>query len=76
VWANVATLSSGMTQAAGRQRPLNSLVESCNRHSSDTSAYLKDILERLPTHPTDWLGEVLSDTWIVANHDVRRKVAS
>jgi hypothetical protein len=31
------------------------------------SAYLKDVLERLPTHPADPLGELLPDAWL-ADH--------
>jgi hypothetical protein len=33
----------------------------------DPLAYLKDIRERLPTYPTDRLGERLPDAWVVAN---------
>ena len=49
---------------------------SCKRHRVDPFAYLKDILERLPTHPADRLGELLPDAWIAANPDAQRKVAS
>ena len=55
---------------------LYSLVGSCKRHHIDPFAYLKDILERLPTHPTDRLGELLPDAWVAANPDARRRVAS
>jgi transposase len=55
---------------------LYSLVGSCKRHGVDPFAYLKDILERLPTHPADRLGELLPDAWIGANPDARRRVAS
>jgi hypothetical protein len=37
---------------------------------------LKDILERLPTHPADQLGELLPDAWLAAHPQARRKVAS
>jgi hypothetical protein len=40
---------------------LYSLVGSCNRHQVVPFAYLKDILERLPTRPADRLGELLLD---------------
>jgi hypothetical protein len=46
------------------------------RHRVDPFAYLKDILERLPAHPADRLGELLPDAWIAANPDARRRVAS
>jgi hypothetical protein len=65
-----------MTQTDGRQRPLDRLAGSCNRHFCDTSAYLKDILERLPTHASDRLGNVVPDTWIVANPHMRPKLVS
>ena len=55
---------------------LNSLVGSCKRHLVDPFAYLKDILERLPSHPVDRLGELLPDAWNAANPDARRKAAS
>jgi transposase len=55
---------------------LYSLVGSCNRHHVDPFAYLKDILERLPTHPSDRLGELLPDAWIAMNPHARRKKAS
>jgi transposase len=55
---------------------LYSLVGSCKRHRVDPFAYLKDVLERLPTHPADRLGELLPDAWVAANPDARRPVAS
>ena len=55
---------------------LYSLVGTCKRHQIDPFAYLKDILERLPTHPADRLGELLPDAWIAAHPQARRKVAS
>ena len=53
-----------------------SLVGSCKRHRVDPFAYLKDILERLPTHPADRLGELLPDAWIAAKPNAQRRVAS
>jgi transposase len=55
---------------------LYSLVGTCNRHQIDPFAYLKDILERLPTHAADQLGELLPDMWIAANPQARVKLAS
>ena len=55
---------------------LYSLLASCKRHHVDPYAYLKDILERLPAHPADRLGEFLPNAWIAANPDARRRVAS
>jgi hypothetical protein len=39
-------------------------------------AYLKDVLERLPSHPVDRLGELLPDAWIAKNPKARREIAS
>jgi transposase len=55
---------------------LYSLVGSCRRHQVDSFAYLKDVLERLPSHPVDRLGELLPDAWVSAHAQARRKVAS
>ena len=55
---------------------LYSLVASCKRHQVDPFPYIKDTLERLPTHPANRLGELLPDAWIAANPDARRRVAS
>jgi hypothetical protein len=55
---------------------LYSLVTSCKRHHADPFAYLKAILERLPVHPADQLGELLPDAWIAANPHARRRMAS
>jgi len=30
--------------------------------------YLRDVLERLPSHPPEWLAELLRDVWARAQH--------
>jgi hypothetical protein len=55
---------------------LYSLVGSCKRHRVDPFSYFNDLLERLPTHPVDRLGELLPDAWVAAHPQARRKVAS
>ena len=55
---------------------LYSVVGSCKRLGGDPFAYLKDVLERLPTHPIDRLAELLPDVWFAAHPRARRKVAS
>jgi transposase len=55
---------------------LYSLVGSCKRHQVDPFVYLKDILERLPTHPVDQLGELLPDVWVTTHPQARRKKAA
>jgi hypothetical protein len=42
----------------------------------DPFAYLKDVPERLPTHPADRLGELLPDAGVAARPQARRRVAS
>jgi hypothetical protein len=55
---------------------LYSLVAGCKRHHVDPFAYLKDVVERLPTHPTKALGELLPDAWLEARPEARRRTAS
>jgi hypothetical protein len=55
---------------------LYSLLGSCKRHQVDPFTYLKDVLERSPSHPADRLGELLPDAWVAAHPQARRKVAS
>ena len=44
-----------------------SLAGSSKRLKVDPFAYLKDILERLPTNPNDRLDKHLLDAWVAAN---------
>jgi hypothetical protein len=46
------------------------------RHKIDPVASLKDVLERLPTHPDDRPGKLLPNAWIAVNPFARLKVAS
>jgi hypothetical protein len=55
---------------------LYSLVASCKRHRVDPFAYLKDILERSPTHPAKALGDLFPDAWLEAHPEGRRRAAS
>jgi hypothetical protein len=52
---------------------LYSLVGSCKRHRIDPFAYLRDVLERLPTQAAERLGELLPDAWIAVNPQARRR---
>ncbi len=51
-------------------------VASCKRLGGDPFAYLKDVLERLPTHSIYRLAELLPDAWLAAHPRARRKIAS
>ena len=53
-----------------------SLVGSCKRHCVDPFAYLKDVLEQLPTHPAKLLGKLLPDAWSEAHPEARRRAVS
>jgi hypothetical protein len=55
---------------------LYSLVASCGRHHIDPLAYLKHILERMPTHPAARLVELLTDAWLEAHPQARLEAAS
>ena len=54
---------------------LYTLVGSRKRLQVDPFAYLKDVLDRLPTHPAERLGELLPDAWIAVNPFARLKMA-
>jgi transposase len=69
-------LFAGSDRGGRTAATLYSLVASCKRHQVDTFAYLKDTLERLPTHPAGRLGELLPDVRIGADPGARCRVAS
>ena len=47
---------------------LFSFTATCKHLHVDTFAYLRDVLGRLPTHPTDRLEELLPHRWQSASH--------
>ena len=50
---------------------LTSLIATCKRLGVDPFTYLRDVLERISTHPQNRLAELLPDQW----RDARRVVA-
>jgi hypothetical protein len=66
---------SGGDRGGRTAATLYSVVASCNRPHVDPCAYLKDVLQRLPEHPADRLGEFLPDVWMTANPDARRNAS-
>ena len=44
---------------------LTSLIATCNRLGIDPFAYLRDILDRISTHPQGRLAELLPDLWML-----------
>jgi hypothetical protein len=69
-------LFDGSDRGGRTAATLYSLVAGCKRHHVDPFSHLKDILERLPTHPAKALGEFLPDAWLEARPEARRRTAS
>lgn len=56
-------LSCG-SQAGGQHAAVNdSLIETAKRHGIDTFEYLRDLIERLPTHPAERKVELTPRAW-------------
>jgi hypothetical protein len=45
---------------------LTSLITTCKRLGIDPFAYLRDVFERISTHPASRLAELLPDQWRAA----------
>jgi transposase len=60
-WLFVGSDNGGRTAAV-----LFSFTATCKMLGIDTFAYLRDVLERLPTHPADHLEELLPHRWQAA----------
>jgi transposase len=61
-WLFLGSDKGGQTAAV-----LFSFTATCKHLRIDTFAYLRNVLERLPTHPTDRLEELLPHRWQSAN---------
>jgi transposase len=55
---------------------LYTMTGSCKHHDIDPFAYLRDILGRVPSHPTERLVELLPDVWFKSHPSARRKTAA
>jgi hypothetical protein len=64
-WLTVGSPRGGQTAAV-----LFSFTSTCQRLGVEPWAYLRDMMERLPSWPADRLGELLPDRWTRAQHDV------
>ena len=62
-WLFLGSDNGGQTAAV-----LFSFTATCKHLHIDTFAYLRDVLSRLPTHPTDHLEELLPHRWQSASH--------
>jgi hypothetical protein len=58
-----AGLFAGSELAGQRAAMVMSLVQSAKLHGHDAWAYLKDVLERLPSHPNCLIDELLPHQW-------------
>ena len=56
-------LFAGSLRAGKRAAAVMSLVHSARINGHDPYAYLKDILERLPTHPASRVDDLLPHRW-------------
>jgi transposase len=59
-------LFCGSDAGGKRAAILYSLTATCKEHGIDAWAYLKDVLERIPTHPNRRRTELLPRNWKVA----------
>jgi transposase len=68
-WLVLATLVVGADAYGQRAAAITSLVHSARLNGHEPHAYLKDVLERLPTQPARRIGELLPHRWrTVASH--------
>jgi hypothetical protein len=56
-------LFAGSLRAGKRAAAVMSLVHSARINGHDPYAYLKDVLERLPTHPASRIDDLLPHRW-------------
>jgi transposase len=59
-------LFAGSMKGLRRSAMLYSLVQSCKLAGVEPWAYLKDVLDRLPAHPHNRIGELLPKQWAAA----------
>ena len=56
-------LFAGSLRAGKRAAAIMSLVHSARLNGHEPYAYLKDVLERLPTHPANRIQDLLPHRW-------------
>jgi hypothetical protein len=59
-------LLAGSLRAGKRVPTVMSLIQSARLNGLDHWVYLKDVLERLPTHPAHWAVDLLRHRWSAA----------
>jgi transposase len=60
-------LFAGSLRAGQRAATIMSLIQSAKLNGHDPYRYLKDVLERLPTHPASRLEELLPHRWFTTS---------
>lgn len=60
-------LFAGSLRAGKRAAAVMSLIQSAKLNELDPWAYLKDVIERLPTHPASRIAELLPHHWEAAS---------
>jgi transposase len=60
-------LFAGSLRAGQRAANVMSLIQSAKLNGLDPYRYLKDVLERLPTHPVSRIGQLLPHHWTLAS---------
>ena len=64
-------LFAGSLRAGQRAANIMSLIQSAKLNGHDPYRYLKDVLERLPTHPASRLDELIPHQWSGQLSDAR-----
>jgi hypothetical protein len=59
-------LFAGSPKGGERAAVIYSLVSTCKLLGIEPFAYLRDVLERLPTHPPDRIAELTPRLWLAA----------
>jgi len=68
-------LFAGSDEGGRRAATILSLIGNCRLLGIDPLAYLKDVLERLPTHPTENIAELTPRFWAEAQKSSQEKAA-
>ena len=64
-------LFAGSDEGGRRAAIFYSLIETCRRHGVEPFAYLRDVLERVSTHPAKDIAALLPDQWKAARETRR-----
>jgi transposase len=66
-WGSSNWLFAGSLRAGQRAAAIMSLVHSAQDQRARPHAYLRDVMERLPTQPASRIGELLPHRWSQPN---------